>query len=92
MPADIRLGDVRAWEMDDVPGLRLNVAIVKGQQRAQMWFDVNGRRINLAVFRSSDHAQQFADYLDMMADQINRATQAALDKETKPDDENQGST
>lgn len=85
MPADIRLGDVRAWEIDDVPGLRLYVAIPKGKLMPQMWFEIGGRRVQLARFLGPGEGQQFADFLDMMVNQINRAMAARL-TETRDDD------
>lgn len=87
MPADIRLGDIRAWEISDVPGLRLYVAIPKAQRSARMWFEINGRPVPLARFASADMGQQFSDFMDMMVDQINRAMAARLTE--KRDDANE---
>ncbi len=88
MPADIRLGDIRAWEISDVPGVRLYIAIPKGKINPRVWFELNGQRSDLGSLLTPDKGQLLADFLDSMADQINRALEALTEKHDDTENEN----
>jgi hypothetical protein len=74
MPDDTN-GDtvIWGWEISDRPGARLCVGYLPGRSRPALWIeDRSAGRAILAHFNGPKHVQAAVNFLDAMADQINR--------------------